>query len=110
ALAAGIIIGASVTLTHGVLAEKEKPDAVPLKDLQTFVEILNRAKTDYVEPVEDKALLEKAVRGMLGGLDPQSAYLAKEDFRESNIATPRQGGVLGIAGQGQYPDRRVPRP
>jgi len=96
ALAAGVIIGATVTLTHSVLADREKAEPIPLKDLQTFVEILNRVKTDYVEPVEDKTLLENAVRGMLGGLDPHSAYLDKDEFKDMNIATSGKFGGVGI--------------
>lgn len=98
ALSAGVLIGASITLTEGVFATKEKAgvEALPFKDLQTFVEILNRVKSDYVEPVEDKALLENAVRGMLSGLDPHSAYLDKDEFREINIATSGKFGGLGI--------------
>lgn len=102
AMTAGILIGASVSLTSGVLADKSKTaDSLPVKDLQTFVEILNRVKTDYVEPVEDKALLENAVRGMLSGLDPHSAYLDKDEFKEMNIATSGKFGGLGIEVQMQ---------
>lgn len=110
ALATGVILGASVTLTQGVLADKAKPEALPLKDLQTFVEILNRVKNDYVEPVEDKALIESAVRGMLGGLDPHSAYLDKDEFKEMNIATSGKFGGLGIEVQLQNGFVRVVAP
>ncbi|QHS11043.1 S41 family peptidase [Sinimarinibacterium sp. NLF-5-8] len=112
ALAAGVLIGASVTLTSGVLADRSKPAAetVPVKDLQTFVEILNRVKTDYVEPVEDKTLLENAVRGMLSGLDPHSAYLDKSEFKEMNIATSGKFGGLGIEVQMQDGFVRVVSP
>jgi carboxyl-terminal processing protease len=93
----GVVLGAGITLTHGVLAEKNKPaETLPLKDLQTFVEILNRVKSDYVEQVTDEVLLESAVRGMLSGLDPHSAYLDKEEFSEVNIATSGKFGGLGI--------------
>ncbi|MEQ1438816.1 S41 family peptidase [Fontimonas sp. SYSU GA230001] len=111
ALLAGILIGTSVSLTSGVLADKSKTaETVPVKDLQTFVEILNRVKTDYVEPVDDKTLLENAVRGMLTGLDPHSAYLDKDEFKDMNIATSGKFGGLGIEVQMQDGFVRVVAP
>jgi carboxyl-terminal processing protease len=96
ALGLGVALGLGIALTHGVLAQKAKDPQLPLKDLQTFVEILNRVKTDYVEPVTDEALLEDAVRGMLAGLDPHSSYLDKEEFAEVNVQTSGKFGGLGI--------------
>jgi carboxyl-terminal processing protease len=96
ALVLGVVLGTGITLTYGVLAEKNKPENLPLKDMQTFVEILNRVKTDYVEPVSDDALLEDAMRGMLAGLDPHSSYLNKEEFAEINVQTSGRFGGLGI--------------
>lgn len=94
---ASALVGAGITLTTGVFAVKETSnDALPLKDLQAFVEILNRVKSDYVEPVEDDKLLENAVRGMLSGLDPHSSYLDKEEFKDMNTATTGKFGGLGI--------------
>lgn len=97
ALLTGAVLGTGVTLTHGVLAEKPQPEqALPLKDLRAFVEILQRVKNDYVEPVSDDKLLENAVRGMLSGLDPHSAYLDKEEYEDMNTATTGKFGGLGI--------------
>lgn len=97
ALLAGVVFGVSATLTHSVFAEKQVPaEALPLKDLQTFVEILNRVKSDYVEPVKDETLLENAVRGMLSGLDPHSSYLDKEEYKDLNASTTGKFGGLGI--------------
>jgi carboxyl-terminal processing protease len=96
ALALGVVLGTGISLTYGVFAEKSKPDALPLRDMQTFVEILNRVKSDYVEPVSDDALLEDAMRGMLAGLDPHSSYLNKEEFAEINVQTSGRFGGLGI--------------
>ena len=111
ALAAGVVLGASITLTHGVFADKDSSaDELPVKDLQTFVEILNRVKSDYVEPVDDKTLLENAVRGMLSGLDPHSAYLDKAEFKDMNIVTSGKFGGLGIEVQMQDGFVRVVSP
>ncbi|WP_020651136.1 S41 family peptidase [Solimonas variicoloris] len=113
ALAAGVLIGASVTLTQGVLADKAaKPtaDALGFKDLQTFVEILNRVKADYVEPVDDKTLIENAVRGMMAGLDPHSAYLDKDEYQDMNVVTTGKFGGLGIEVQMQNGFVRVVSP
>ncbi len=97
AMLASALVGAGITLTTGVFAVKETPrDTLPLKDLQAFVEILNRVKSDYVEPVADDKLLENAVRGMLAGLDPHSSYLDKEEFKEMNTVTTGKFGGLGI--------------
>ncbi|WP_420467281.1 S41 family peptidase [Panacagrimonas sp.] len=111
ALAAGVLIGVGITLTDGVFANKDKStEPLPLKDLQVFVEILNRIKSDYVEPIEDKVLLENAVRGMLTGLDPHSAYLDAEEFKEMNISTSGKFGGLGIEVQLQNGFVRVVSP
>jgi carboxyl-terminal processing protease len=96
ALVVGVILGTGISLTYGVFAEKSKPETLPLRDMQTFVEILNRVKTDYVEPVSDDALLEDAMRGMLAGLDPHSSFLNKEEFAEINVQTSGRFGGLGI--------------
>lgn len=112
ALAAGVILGVSGTFTYGVLAEKPtaSSDTLPLKDLQAFVEILNRVKSDYVEPVKDETLLENAVRGMLAGLDPHSAYLDKEEYKDMSVATTGKFGGLGIEVQLQNGLVRVVSP
>lgn len=97
AMIASALVGAGITLTTGVFAVKQAPsETLPLKDLQAFVEILNRVKSDYVEPVADDKLLENAVRGMLAGLDPHSSYLDKEEFKDMNTATTGKFGGLGI--------------
>ncbi len=104
ALAAGAVLGASLTLTHVVLADKDKvadSNNIPVKDLQTFVEILDRVKNDYVDPVSDKTLLENATRGMVEGLDPHSSYLNKDEFKDLNVVTTGKFGGLGIEVQMQ---------
>jgi len=95
-LAFGALLGASLTLGEGVLAGKHETETLPLEDLRTFTEIFAKIKNDYVEPIEDKALLENAIRGMLAGLDPHSAYLVPADYKELQAGTSGEFGGLGI--------------
>jgi carboxyl-terminal processing protease len=95
-LAFGALLGASLTLGEGVLAGKNETETLPLEDLRTFTEIFAKIKNDYVEPIEDKDLLENAIRGMLAGLDPHSAYLVPADYKELQAGTSGEFGGLGI--------------
>ena len=96
----GMMLG--VGISSAVLAEKDKAEVVndsetlPYDDLRTFTEIFGRIKRDYVEPVSDKKLLEDAIRGMLSGLDPHSAYLIGEEYQELKEGTSGPFGGLGI--------------
>lgn len=69
---------------------------LPLEELRTFVEVLDRIKAAYVEPVDDKTLLENAIKGMLSNLDPHSAYLEPEAFADLQESTTGEFGGLGI--------------
>jgi len=99
ALALSFLAGAALTAVHAVWAEKPAPAALntlPLDELRTFASVLDAVKQDYVEPVQDKALLENAIRGMLGNLDPHSAYLDAEAFQDLQVGTSGEFGGLGI--------------
>lgn len=98
-LGLGAVLGASLTLTHGVLAQQSaEPDleALPLEKLRTFTDVYAHIKDNYVEDVDDEELLQHAIRGMLEGLDPHSAFLDEEQFRELQIGTSGEFGGLGI--------------
>ena len=71
-------------------------ETLPLNDLRTFAEVLERIKTAYVEPIDDKTLFENAIKGMLSNLDPHSSYLEPEAFRELQESTSGEFGGLGI--------------
>jgi carboxyl-terminal processing protease len=94
----GIFVGISVSLTSSVMAEKkpEESAGIPLNELRNFSDIFARIKTDYVEDVDDKTLLEHAIRGMLSGLDPHSTYLSPDEYKELKIGTTGKFGGLGI--------------
>ena len=109
-LCTGAVVGISLTLTQGVSAGREPTSELPLSELQTFVEILNRVQQDYVEQIDDDALLESAIRGMLSGLDPHSAYLDAQEFKDITVSTSGKFGGLGIEVQGQNGFVRVIAP
>lgn len=69
---------------------------LPLDELRTFAEVLDRIKAAYVEPISDKELLENAIKGMLSNLDPHSAYLEPKAFQELQESTSGEFGGLGI--------------
>ena len=101
-LSLGIMLGVFIGLSSSVFAERgtaenaNDAEPLPYEDLRTFTEIFGRIKRDYVEPVSDKKLLEDAIRGMLSGLDPHSAYLVAEEYQELKEGTTGQFGGLGI--------------
>ena len=91
----GIMLGLTLAIGHSVYALKDDQD-IPFEDLQAFTEVLSRIKSDYVEGVDDKSLIEDAIRGMLNGLDPHSAYLNVSEFADLKIGTTGKFGGLGI--------------
>ena len=93
----GMLVFCTPTLAaHHEVAGEGDPDTVPLEELRMFAEIFGRIKKDYVEPVSDRELLDYAIRGMLDGLDPHSAYLDEDDFKEMQEGTSGEFGGLGI--------------
>ena len=93
----GLLAGVLVSIGHGVFAERESSQAtLPVEELRTFSDVFGRIKNDYVVDVDDKELIENAIRGMLSGLDPHSSYLDAEQFTELQVGTTGQFGGLGI--------------
>ncbi len=97
-LTTGLILGVTLAIGQGVIADKESaPKGVlPLDELSAFTEVFASIKKDYVEEVSDKTLLENAIRGMLTGLDPHSSYLDEDDYKELREGTTGEFGGLGI--------------
>jgi carboxyl-terminal processing protease len=93
----GVLIGVAISLNFSAVAQRD-PGAVPLpiEELRAFTEVFGRIKSDYVEPVEDRKLITEAINGMLTGLDPHSAYLDQDAFRELQVGTQGEFGGLGI--------------
>jgi len=69
---------------------------LPIDDLRLFSEVFERIKTDYVEPVDDRKLLKGAINGMVTDLDPHSAFLDQDAYRDLQVGTQGEFGGLGI--------------
>ena len=85
-----IIIALSVT---GSTASKNKET---YEYLDLFGQIFDRVRSQYVDNVTDEELIEKAIDGMLTGLDPHSGYMDEEVWEEMQMDTQGKFGGLGI--------------
>ena len=91
----GLVGGILISLQLSAVAERSAAP-LPIDELRSFTEVYGRVKNDYVEVVDDKELIEEAINGMLSGLDPHSAYLNEEAFKEMKVGTQGEFGGLGI--------------
>lgn len=99
-----VVVGfvcALLVLRDGAHAERSDGSAaqgleLPVQELRLFSEVLGIIRQHYVDPKTDADLLKNAIRGMLSGLDPHSAYLEKEEFQELKEGTSGEFGGLGI--------------
>ncbi|MDP2879341.1 MAG: S41 family peptidase, partial [Sulfuricella sp.] len=92
----GAVIGVMISLNFSAVANKDAVSPLPIDDLRAFTEVFGKIKSDYVEPVEDKKLITEAINGMLAGLDPHSAYLDADAFKDLRVGTQGEFGGLGI--------------
>ena len=93
------IIGVFFMLT--ALTDGEITSDETYQELDVLARVLEKIKDSYVEEVDEKELLEAAIRGMLNDLDPHSGYLDAEVFRENQIQTKGEYGGVGIEVQGE---------
>jgi len=106
ALTAGTFLGFCGALTSGVMADRPNTlphgettgsrAALPWQEASLFAEVYERIKRDYVDDVDDHALMEKAIRGMVAALDPHSAYLDSQEFDEIRLSTMGSYPGVGI--------------
>ena len=93
----GAALGIAASLHFSAVADRQTTQLMlPVDDLRLFSEVFGRIKSDYVEPVEDRKLLKEAINGMLTGIDPHSAFLDQEAYRDLQVGTQGEFGGLGI--------------
>lgn len=110
-LLVGTVLGLSLSLGGGVLAQRdqEAPEEVrkplPWDEARLLAEVLERVRKEYVEPVDDRQLMEAAVRGMVMDLDPHSQFLDSSEYEEIRISTT--GNYTGVGLEVNMDDGQV---
>lgn len=91
------ILTAAIVFPYPVFsAEETSTSRIPLEDVQRFSNAISLIKKYYVKPVDDKELFANAIRGMVGSLDPHSAYLDEDEYKELQTSTSGEFGGLGL--------------
>ena len=113
-LVVGTVMGLTLSLGGGVLAERHgsRPlataGAAPLlgpEESRLLAEVMERVRRDYVEDIDNRRLVESAIRGMLGELDPHSQFLDAKEFEEIRISTT--GNYSGVGLEVTVEDGRI---
>ncbi|MGE5150741.1 MAG: S41 family peptidase, partial [Rhodospirillaceae bacterium] len=99
--AAILAFGAGVALAPVLAQDKAEHKASSDKSelyqqLNLFGDVLERVRRDYVEPVDEKTLMENAIQGMLASLDPHSSYMNPKVYKDMQVQTRGEFGGLGI--------------
>jgi carboxyl-terminal processing protease len=94
-LAVGALAGALTTMQFGAYA-RSSFSPLPLEELQQLAAVFGIVKSDYVEAVDEKKLIQDAIGGMVAGLDPHSTYFDKKSFREFREGTTGKFVGVGI--------------
>lgn len=94
-MAIALIVSLVVIMDLAVRRAQALPDDT-YKELQTFANVLAIVQKNYVEPVSTKELVNGAIVGMLASLDPHSAYLTPDLYRDLEVETRGSFGGLGI--------------
>src|SRR6056297_575021 len=92
--AAGILL--TTQIAGPLIAQEEARNTSVYEQLDLFGDIFERIRQSYVEDVDEAALIEAAINGMLTSLDPHSSYLPPRDFDSMQVQTRGEFGGLGI--------------
>ena len=94
-LQATALAGAMALVPLGTAAMAQV-DSATVKELDLFLDVYARVKSNYVDKVDDKTLVKGAIEGMLAALDPHSGYVDGSDFANLRIQTEGSYGGLGL--------------
>ena len=92
----GCIVLAILAMLHLTVGNVMAVSRITYEKLRVFSEVFSLVKQNYVEEVDEKAILYGAIHGMLKTLDPHSSFLTPENFKEMRVDTKGEFGGLGI--------------
>uniref|UniRef100_A0A7C4AK12 S41 family peptidase n=1 Tax=Thermodesulfovibrio aggregans TaxID=86166 RepID=A0A7C4AK12_9BACT len=95
AISVFILIIATVGIIVGRWSAAQNSDSV-YEDLRTFTEVFATIKKNYVDEVNPRELIRSAIKGMVNSLDPHSAYLTPEAYKDFQTETKGEFGGIGI--------------
>jgi carboxyl-terminal processing protease len=91
------LLVSSVALIPAATSAIAAVDASSYREMDQFMAVFERIRADYVDKVDDKALIKGAIDGMLASLDPHSSYLDARDFEQMRVTTDGNYGGLGLS-------------
>ena len=94
-LTLGVVAGALATMQLQANA-RSSLSPLPLEELQQLAAVFAMIKSDYVEPIDEKKLINDAIAGMVAGLDPHSQFFDKKNFKEFREGTTGKFVGVGI--------------
>jgi carboxyl-terminal processing protease len=95
-VALGAMTGVLTTMQLQANARSSSTSPLPLEELQQLAAVFGIVKSDYVEPVDEKKLINDAISGMVSGLDPHSQFFDKKSFKEFRESTTGRFVGVGI--------------
>lgn len=90
------LLGIAISVMVLMKTSHAETAPIPVKEIQRFTAAISQIKNYYVDTVKDEKLFDEAIRGMLAGLDPHSAYLDEEELKELQDATSGEFSGLGL--------------
>jgi carboxyl-terminal processing protease len=94
----GTVMGLGLSFGGNFVKKPVETAAVDLnwEDARLFAEVMERVKRDYVEPVDDRELLDSAIRGMVSNLDAHSQFLDADEYEDIRISTTGSYSGIGL--------------
>jgi carboxyl-terminal processing protease len=108
ALALGLLLGVSLSVTERVLAERDPggethaprtvgaSNVLPWADARLLAEVMQRVRDNYVDPIDDHKLMQNAITGMVESLDDHSTFLTPDEFEDMKVSTTGSYAGIGV--------------